>query len=74
MNGKQSLDGIDMAEAQRVVPTDAEKLAMAQKIQTRALTNAQIDAACRMWRDPQNWRLTPTGVGKRNLYVRHVQK
>ena len=56
-----------------IVPTDAEKLAQAQMIQNLMLTHRQIDAACRMWRDPQNWRLAPTGVGKRNLYVRDVK-
>jgi hypothetical protein len=58
-----------MAQAQ-VIPTDAEKLAMAQKMQAVSLTYQQIEAACKMWRDPQNWRLSPTGIGKRNLYVR----
>jgi len=58
----------------QTVPTDAEKLAQAQKIQNLALTYQQIDAACLMWRDPQNWRLSSTGVGKRNLYVRTIQK
>jgi hypothetical protein len=47
---------------------------MAQRMQTVSLTHQQIDAACRMWRDPQNWRLSPTGVGKRNIYVRVAPK
>ena len=55
-------------------PTPAEQLAQAQRIQNLALTHSQIDAACCMWRNPQNWRLTPTGVGKRNLYVRTAKR
>lgn len=54
----------------KVLPTEAEQIAQAQMIQTIALTHRQIDAACLMWRNPKNWRLSPTGVGKRNLYVR----
>ena len=49
------------------VPTEAERI---EKVQTIALTERQIDAACRMWRDPEKWVLIPTGVGKRCLYAR----
>ena len=52
-------------------PTDAERIALAQTV---ALTVRQIEAACKMWRDPHNWRLVPTGVGKRNLYVRSAHE
>jgi hypothetical protein len=55
----------------QIAPTEAERI---EKAQTIALTERQIEAACRMWRDPQNWLLIPTLVGKRNLYVRRVQK
>jgi hypothetical protein len=50
-----------------IMPTEAERI---EKAQTIALTERQIEAACTMWRDPHNWRLTPTPVGKRNLYMR----
>jgi hypothetical protein len=52
------------------VPTEAEQLAQVQRIQNLALTHRQIDAACRMWRDPDKWGLIPTKIGKRCLYVR----
>lgn len=50
---------------------EARKLALDASLRARALmlTERQIDAACRMWRDPQNWRLFQTGIGKRCLYV-----
>ena len=51
--------------------TDAEKLAQTRTV---ALTQRQIEAACIMWRDPQNWLLTPTVVDKRNLYMRNVKQ
>jgi hypothetical protein len=34
------------------------------------LTYKQIDAAVRMWRDPQNWLLTPCHGTTRTLYRR----
>jgi hypothetical protein len=46
-------------------PTKAELIEQARTV---SLTERQIDAAVRMWRDPQNWRLVPAGVGKRCLY------
>lgn len=49
------------------VLTEAERI---EKMQNIALTERQIDAACRMWRDPQKWGLIPTAIGKRCLYVR----
>ena len=51
-----------------IVPTEAER----ERVQTIALTERQIDAACRMWRDPQKWGLVHTGVGKRCLYVKRA--
>lgn len=49
------------------VPTEAERMEKARAI---ALTERQIEAACTMWRDPEKWKLIPTLVGKRCLYVR----
>ena len=57
-----------------IIPTEAEKAERIEKVQTLALTERQIDAACRMWRDPQNWGLIPTAIGKRCLYVRDVRR
>lgn len=55
-----------------IVPTEAEKAEKIAQVQTIALTERQIDAACRMWRDPQKWGLIHTGVGKRCLYVKRT--
>lgn len=53
-----------------IQPTEAERI---EKARTIALTERQIDAACRMWRDPDKWRLVMSGVGKRCLYVRKAK-
>jgi hypothetical protein len=54
---------------------EARKLALdaSLRAQALALTERQIDAACCMWRDPDKWRLVPTGVGTRCLYARKAK-
>lgn len=58
----------------QIVPTtEAERIERMEQGRNLALTHRQIDVACKMWRDPQNWRLVPAGVGNRNIYVRNVK-